>query len=112
MTTPISNDNFSALQGLNRRNSDTLGDRHHASEQVRDPASRPVAEQTDIDRAQRRLAQETTGSGAPAIASADEARRRANLTLKMMNDSPVSALKAHAAVDKDAVEAAIRRPAV
>lgn len=112
MTTPISNDNLSAPQGLKRQISDTAGDRHNAPETARDLSTRPTAEQADIGRAHRRLTQESTESGASVIGSADEARDRAALIRQMMADSPASALKAHAVVDNDSVEAAMRRPAV
>ena len=112
MTTPISNDNLSALQGLRRQNSDAAGGRRNPPETTQDLPTGAVAEHTDIGRAHRRLTQESTESAAPAIGSADEARQWATLIRQMMSDSPASALKAHAVVDKDAVEAAMLRPAV
>ena len=110
MTTAILNDNFSASQGLDRQKSDAVGNRHGAPEANRDLSARPTAEQTDIGRAQSRLTQESTESGATAIGSADEAQHRAALIRQMLTDSPASALKAHAAVDSEAFEAAMRRP--
>ena len=112
MTTPILNDNFSAPQGLNRQNSDAESNHSGKSEAARDLSTRPAAEQKDIGRAQRRLTQESTESGASSIGSADQARHRAALIRQMLTDSPASALKAHAAVDNDTVEAAMRRPAI
>lgn len=112
MTTPISNDNISALQGLKRQSSDAAGDRRNASEAARDLPSGAAAEHADIGRARRRLTQESTESAAPAIGSADEARHRASLIRQMITDSPASALQAHAVVDNGAVEAAMLRPAV
>ena len=112
MTTPISNDNFPALQGLRRQNSDAAAGRRNLPEATQDLPTGAAAEHTDIGRAQRRLTQESTESAPPAIGSADQARHRATVIRQMMTDSPASALKAHAVVDKDAVEAAMLRPAV
>ena len=112
MTTPISNDNFSALPGLRRQNSDAAGDRRNPPEAARDLPTGAAAEHTDIGRAHRRMTQESTEFAAPAIGSADAARHRATLIRQMMTESPASALKAHAGVDKDAVEAAILRTTV
>ena len=112
MTTAILNDNISASQGLVRQKSDAVGDRRDAPELSGEPSARPTTEQTDIGRAHHRLARESTESSAPVITSAGEAKSRAALIRIMMADSPASALKAHAAVENDAVETAMRRPAV
>jgi hypothetical protein len=112
VTTPISNDNFSAIHGLRRQNPDAAGGRRNPPEAPQGLPTGAVAEHTDIGRAHRRLTQENTESAAPAIGSADEARHRATLIRQMITDSPASALKAHTVVDKDAVEQSMLRPAV
>ena len=109
MTNPISSDNFSAhLAPREQRTGTQAADRRTRS--TPEALAGHAGERADVDRAHRRLSQETERSQEPAIRSADEGRRRISDLKALLAADPRAALDAHARVDTRLFEAAMARP--
>lgn len=71
----------------------------------------PDRDTAGVDRASRKLAIEASGTGASAIGDLSSARARlAEVTAQLAAD-PGAALKAHARISPQTIEAATARPA-
>ena len=109
MASAINTDNFPANTASGRRNVDDRnapGHRHGSSA----TATRPTADQVDIERARQRLVQEARRE--PAIANRGQALERlAELRAQLAAD-PRAAVQAHRRADATLFEAATARPAV
>jgi hypothetical protein len=109
VTYPVSSDKFSAqLAPTEQRTGTQAADRRSRS--TPEALAGYADERADVDRAHRRLSQETERSQEPAIRSADEARRRISGLKALLTADPRAALDAHGRVDTQLFEAAMARP--
>lgn len=109
MTNPISGDNFLAHQAAREQKAgaDAPDKRVLNSTEARTDAPE---DRVDVGRAHRRLSQETEGTRAAAVRSADEAQGQIARLKALLAADPQAALGAHGRVDSNLFGAAMARP--
>lgn len=111
MANQISGDNFLSHQLAKQQKSDALPGASHSPDRANQAPAQPAADQANINRALQRLAQQSEGTGEPAIVSAEGAQHQAAQLKALISGSPATALKAHGGIDSDLFEAVTARPA-
>ena len=111
MANPISSDNFPARQALKQREHDAgPGNPRPAEASGVDPQVQAAKDDTQLGRANQRLAQEAVSAGKPAITETAAAASRAAALTDLINATPQAAVAAHGRINGDIFEAALARP--
>jgi hypothetical protein len=107
MDNRVHSDNYLAKGPQKRQGFDSGRHDTQATATQQRPAT---ASNTDIARAQRRLAQDSESTDAPVIGSAAQARATVEAIKSQIQGDPRGALRAHRGADDDITKAAMARP--